>query len=66
LKGDLTAAERARLIRLADYCPLGQTLGTNADIHTREDREPGGEDFGGYTSYEEYLAQLPVVNIDPD
>jgi putative redox protein len=41
LEGDLDAAQRARLLEIADKCPVHRTLTSEIDIRTTEQREPG-------------------------
>ena len=41
LVGDLDAAQRARLLEIADKCPVHRTLKSEVDIRTME--EPVGE-----------------------
>ena len=65
LEGSLNDSQRARLLDLAEFCPVGQTFSKIADIRTREDNDAQSATTATYTNYEEYLAQLPVVNIDP-
>jgi putative redox protein len=36
MKGDLDAAERARLLEIADKCPVHRTLTSEVDIRTTE------------------------------
>jgi putative redox protein len=36
LQGDLTEAQRERLLEIADRCPVHRTLGGPLEIHTRE------------------------------
>ncbi len=38
LEGDLTAEQRARLMEIADKCPVHRTLTSEIDIRTVEDR----------------------------
>ncbi len=42
LEGDLDAAQRARLLEIADKCPVHRTLKSEVDIRTAE--EPAGQD----------------------
>jgi putative redox protein len=36
LRGDLTAAQRKRMLEIADRCPVHRTLGGPLEIHTHE------------------------------
>jgi putative redox protein len=41
LEGDLTAEQRARLMEIADKCPVHRTLKSEIDIRTVEAKYPG-------------------------
>jgi putative redox protein len=40
LEGDLTAEQRARLMAIADKCPVHRTLKSEIDIKSVEDTSP--------------------------
>jgi putative redox protein len=66
LKGDLSDDDKAQLLRLSEYCPVSKAFRASADIVTCEAPDLNQSAIKSYTSYEEYLAQLPVINVDPD
>lgn len=39
LRGDLDAAQRMRLLEIADKCPVHRTLGAEIDVRTTEQRD---------------------------
>jgi putative redox protein len=61
LEGNLGDEERAQLMQAANMCPVGQTLGLNADIRTNDN-----VGVGPATSYDADLSELPIPNIYPD
>jgi putative redox protein len=61
LEGNLGDEERAELMRAANMCPVGRTLGLSADIRTNDN-----VGVGPAASYDEDLSELPIPNIDPD
>ena len=61
LEGHLREGERAQLMRAADMCPVGRTLGLSADIRTNDDVS-----VGPAASYDDDLSALPIPMIDPD
>ncbi|MET4356331.1 hypothetical protein ABIC08_006294 [Bradyrhizobium sp. RT9b] len=61
LEGHLREGERAQLMRAADMCPVGRTLGLSADIRTNDDVS-----VGPAASYDDDLSALPIPIIDPD
>jgi putative redox protein len=61
LEGNLGDEERAQLMQAANMCPVGQTLGLNADIRTNDN-----VGVGPATSYDDDLNELPIPNIYPD
>ncbi|MET4258215.1 putative redox protein [Bradyrhizobium sp. S3.12.5] len=66
LGGKLDAQQRAFLLEAANLCPVGQILGTSADITTRLDVTASGHNESPQASYEDDLALLPIPNITPD
>lgn len=63
LGGDLDVEQRAQLMRAAHMCPVGRTLGVNADIR---DSSPTVVDAGAPADYDKDLRELSIPNIDPD
>jgi putative redox protein len=61
LEGNLVDDERAQLMRAANMCPVGRTLGLSADIRTNDNVS-----VGRAASYDDDLSELPIPNIDPD
>jgi putative redox protein len=61
LQGNLGDGERAELMRAANMCPVGRTLGLSADIRTND-----GVGSGRIANYDDDLSELPIPNIDPD
>jgi putative redox protein len=61
LEGNLVDDEHAQLMRAANMCPVGRTLGLSADIRTNDNVR-----FGRAASYADDLSELPIPNIDPD
>src|SRR5207248_1180139 len=61
LEGNFGDEERAELMRAANMCPVGRTLGLSADIRTNDN-----VGVGPAASYDEDLSELPIPNIDPD
>jgi putative redox protein len=61
LKGNLVDDERAQLMQAANMCPVGRTLGLNADIRTNDNIS-----VGRAASYDDDLSELLIPNIDPD
>ena len=61
LEGDLGDEERAQLMRAANMCPIGRTLGLSADIRTNDN-----VGVGPAASYDDDLSELPIPYIDPD
>ncbi|MCK1268749.1 MULTISPECIES: OsmC family protein [unclassified Bradyrhizobium] len=66
LEGDLDAQQRTFLMEAANLCPVGQILGTGADITTRLDVTTSGHQESPQASYEDDVALLPIPNITPD
>jgi putative redox protein len=46
IEGALDAAQRARLLEIADRCPVHRTLSAGVVVETREVEVPGGQDSG--------------------
>ena len=61
LEGNLSNEERAQLMQAANMCPVGRTLGLNADIRTNDNVS-----VGRAASYDDDSSELPIPNIDPD
>ncbi len=61
LEGNLGNEERAQLMRAANMCPIGRTLGLSADIRTNDN-----VGVGPAASYDDDLSELPIPYIDPD
>jgi putative redox protein len=61
LEGNLGNEERAQLMRAANMCPVGRTLGLSADIRTNDNVGAGPA-----ASYDDDLSELPIPYIDPD
>ena len=61
LDGNLGDEDRAQLMRAANMCPVGRTLGLSADIRTTNNvgSRPAA-------SYDDDLSELPIPYIDPD
>jgi putative redox protein len=66
LQGDLEDDQRANLLRGADLCPVGKTLGLSAEIHTRSGHQPQPPAATAPADYAEDLEEFSIVNIDPD
>ncbi|MEH2594927.1 putative redox protein [Bradyrhizobium sp. AZCC 1577] len=66
LGGDLDAQQRAFLLEAANLCPVGKILGISADINTRLDAATSGHNESRQASYEDDLAELQILYIDPD
>ena len=65
LEGGLSDEERAQLLRGANTCPVGRTLGLNADIHTRSHDQPRPESAGAPADYAKDLEQYSIINNHP-
>jgi len=61
LDGNLGDEDRAQLMRAANMCPVGRTLGLSADIRTNDN-----VGLGSAASYDDDLSELPIPYIDPD
>lgn len=61
LEGNLGDDERAQLMQAANMCPVGQTLGLNADIRTND-----SVSIGRAASYDDDVREIVIPNIDPD
>src|SRR3954468_487862 len=61
LEGNLGNEERGQLMRAANMCPVGRTLGVSADIRTNDN-----VGVGPAASYDDDLSELPIPNIYPD
>ncbi|MFC7397261.1 OsmC family protein [Chelatococcus sp. GCM10030263] len=61
LEGNLTDDERAELMRAANMCPVGRTLGLSADIRTNDNVS-----VGRAANYDDDLSELPIPYIDAD
>jgi putative redox protein len=61
LEGNIGDEERAQLMRAANMCPVGRTLGLSADIRTND-----SVSVGRAASYDDDLSDLPIPNINPD
>lgn len=66
LEGELDMQQRTFLMEAANLCPVGQLLGTTADITTRLDVTSSGHNESPRASYEDDVALLPIPNITPD
>ena len=66
LQGDLNDEQRAQLLRGANMCPVGRTLGLNADIHTRSYDQARPEPASAPADYAKDLEEYSIINIDPD
>jgi putative redox protein len=66
LEGELDGQQRAILLEAANLCPVGEILGISADINSRLDAIPSGQNASIQASYEEDLAELGIPNIYPD
>src|SRR5690349_20546677 len=61
LEGNLSNEERSQLMKAANMCPVGRTLGLSADIRTNDNVS-----VGRAASYDDDLSELPIPNVDPD
>jgi len=61
LEGNLDDKARAQLMQAANMCPVGRTLGLNANIRTNDSVRSWQ-----VASYDDDLRELPIPNIDPD
>jgi putative redox protein len=66
LRGDLDDDQRAQLLRGADGCPVGRTLGLSAEIHTNSRNHAQLSPASAPANYAEDLEDFSIVNIDPD
>jgi putative redox protein len=66
LEGPLDDEQRAQLLRGANTCPVGRTLGISAEIHTHSGDETRLATAGTPANYTQDLEQFSIVNIDPD
>jgi putative redox protein len=66
LLGSLDDDQRTQLLRGADSCPVGRTLGVSAEIHTNSPDHPQLSPASAPASYAEDLGDFSIVNIDPD
>ena len=66
LRGTLDDDQRAHLLRGADLCPVGKTLGLCAEIHTSSGDQTRPVATNAPANYAEDLEEFSVVNIDPD
>src|SRR5258708_19542774 len=60
LEGNLGNEERAQLMRAANMCPIGRTLGLTADIPTNDNLGAGPA-----ASYDPPLTELPIPPTNP-
>lgn len=61
LEGSLVDDERTQLMRAANMCPVGRTLGLSADIRTNDNIS-----VARAASYDDDARELLIPNIDPD
>ena len=66
LEGDLNDDQRAQLLRAADSCPVGKTLGLSATIYTSINDQELADNDVGISDYGKDLIEFSIVNIDPD
>lgn len=66
LDGSLSDLQHARLMQVADLCPVGKMLGLNAEIHTRQYGMATPESTPTPASYDDDLSELSIPYIDPD
>jgi putative redox protein len=66
LEGALNDDQRAQLLRGANTCPVGRTLGLSAEIHTHSGDEAQSAAASRPANYVEDLEAFSIVNIDPD
>jgi putative redox protein len=65
LTGPLNEQQRAQLLRGANACPVGRTLGVSAEIHTHAPNE-SLTPRRVPSSYAEDLENFSIVNVDLD
>ncbi len=65
IQGDLNEQQRNHLLRGADSCPVGKTLGFSADIRTRLG-EQASQSNAPAADYAKDLEEFSIMNIDPD
>jgi putative redox protein len=65
LTGPLNEQQRVQLLRGANACPVGRTLGVSAEIHTHAPDESQAT-ARVPANYAEDLKDFSIVNIDPD
>jgi putative redox protein len=66
LRGGLDDDQHAQLLRGADNCPVGRTLGLSAEIHTNSRNHAQLSLASAPASYAEDLEDFSIVNVDPD
>jgi putative redox protein len=66
LEGALNDDQRAQLLRGADTCPVGRTLGIGAQIHTHSGDEAHLATASRPANYAQDLEAFSIINIDPD
>jgi putative redox protein len=66
LQGGLDDDQRAQLLRGADMCLVGRTLGLSAEIRTRPDGQAQPPPASTPADYAGDLVELSMINIDPD
>jgi putative redox protein len=66
LQGSLDDDQRAQLLRGANMCPVGKTLGLSAEIHTTSDGRRPPTVANAPADYANDLEEFSVANIDPD
>ena len=66
LEGGLEDSQRAELLRGANACPVGRTLGVSAEIRTASVEQPKPAEARPPADYAADLETYSIVNIDPD
>jgi putative redox protein len=66
LRGDLDDHQRAQLLRGADNCPVGRTLGLSAEIYTSSDDNTHSVAVNAPANYAQDLEDFSIINVDPD
>jgi putative redox protein len=66
LEGPLNDEQRARLLRGADTCPVGRTLGISAELHTHSGDETQLAAANRPANYAQDLEAFSIISIDPD
>jgi putative redox protein len=66
LQGGLDNSQRAQLLRGANSCPVGRTLGLSAEIHTSSDDSAPSAAVNSPANYAKDLEDFSIINIDPD